>query len=191
MPDLVKIGCTSQDDISPRLGQLYSTGVPLPFKVEFAARVPNPEIVERALHQAFAPNRVNAKREFFQIDASQAIAILKLLHVEDATREIERVASAVDKEDLMAAEQYRAKRPAMNYIEMGIPIGSTLNFTKGDATVQVIAPRKIQLNGIEMSLTAATRQLLENDYDVAPGPYWTFNGKTVSDIYNETYRGES
>lgn len=61
MPGLVKIGKTLQDDASIRLAQLYSTGVPFPFKLEFACRVLDPDAVEQALHTAFAPQRVNAK----------------------------------------------------------------------------------------------------------------------------------
>jgi hypothetical protein len=38
-----------------------------------------------------------------------------------------------------------------------------------------------------MSLSAATRVLLGTDYNVAPGPYWTFNGRSLRDIYDETY----
>ena len=37
-----------------------------------------------------------------------------------------------------------------------------------------------------MSLSAATRVLLGTDYNVAPGP-WTFNGRSLRDIYDETY----
>lgn len=25
-------------------------------------------------------------------------------------------------------------------------------------------------------------------YNVAPGPYWSFNGRKLKDIYNETYQ---
>ena len=70
---------------------------------------------------------------------------------------------------------------------MGIPIGSELKFTESDASVFVMAPKKVKLNGEEMSLTAATRTLLGLEYSVAPGPYWTFNGRSLRDIYNETY----
>ena len=28
---------------------------------------------------------------------------------------------------------------------------------------------------------------IENVHPVAPEPYWTFNGKVLRDIYNETY----
>ncbi|MGA9007728.1 MAG: hypothetical protein WB495_12800 [Xanthobacteraceae bacterium] len=58
------------------------------------------------------------------------------------------------------------------WIGMGIPIGSELKFTESEASAFVTTPKKVNLNGDEMSLTAATRSLLGLDYSVAPGPYW-------------------
>ena len=76
MPGLVKIGKSSQDDHNTRVSQLYTTGVPVPFDIEYACSVPNPAEVESALHAAFGPQRINPRREFFEIDAEQAISIL-------------------------------------------------------------------------------------------------------------------
>jgi hypothetical protein len=187
MPGLVKIGRTYSDDAATRIAQLYSTGVPFPFKLEFACKVDNPDEVELALHRAFAPNRVNPKREFFSIEPDQAVAILRLLHVQDATSEVEQSPSPIETQELKAGVEYEARRPNLNFIEMGIPIGSELKFTESDASVFVTAPRKVKLNDIEMSLTAATRTLLGLDYSVQPSRYWTFDGRSLSDIYEKTY----
>lgn len=187
MPGLVKIGYTAAEDATVRIAQLYSTGVPFPFKLEFAAKVTNPDEVERALHRAFAPSRLNPKREFFSIEADQAIAILKLLHTEDVTVEIEQQPSPIETQEITAANEYeRRRRPNLNFLEMGIPIGSILVFREG-GTVVVTTPKKVRLGDDEMSLTAATRLLLGTEYSVAPAPYWTFNGRLLADIYEETY----
>ena len=53
MPGLVKIGKTSRSEVDARLGELYSTGVPVPFDCAFAGRVEDETAVERAFHQAF------------------------------------------------------------------------------------------------------------------------------------------
>lgn len=187
MPGLVKIGKTSQEDVSVRLAQLYSTGVPVPFKLEFACKVDNADEVEKALHIAFSSARPNPSREFFEIEPYQAIAILKLLHTEDATQEVAELPTSIDQQSILAGEQLKARRPPLNFEEMGIPAGSTLASTKTDAVVVVTGPKKVRLGDDDMSLTAATRQILQLEYNVAPGPYWTFNGKLIRDIYDETY----
>jgi len=75
MPGLVKIGVTERDDPQERIQQLFATNVPLPFDLEYAAAADlPPRQVERALHTAFAPQRVHADREFYRIDPEQAIA---------------------------------------------------------------------------------------------------------------------
>ncbi|MFD1556107.1 GIY-YIG nuclease family protein [Paraburkholderia silviterrae] len=187
MPGLVKIGCTSQEDANTRLGQLYTTGVPVPFKLEFACKVQNPEEVERALHLAFAPDRINPRREFFQIDPDQAIAILRLLHVEEATEEVESQPSPVDEQSKSAADRMKSRRPNLNFEEMGIPIGAELRSVHTDAVATVTGNRKVRFDGEEMSLTAATRKDLALEYSVAPGPNWTYDGKSLRVIYNDTY----
>lgn len=187
MPGLVKIGYTTQDDANSRIGQLYTTGVPVPFELNYACKVQNAEEVERALHVAFSPQRINPKREFFKIEPEQAIAILKLLHTEDATSEIERQPTSIDQESVIAAEQLKSKRPKMNFLEMGIPIGAELHSVHGLFVVTVVSAKKIIFNNEETSLTAATRQVLGIEHSVQPSPHWTYQGRLLKDIYDETY----
>ena len=189
MPGMVKIGRTSHDDAKTRIDQLYTTGVPVPFNLEFVCKVPNSEEVEKDLHLAFAPHRVNPKREFFTIEASQAIAILKLLHVQDATNEIENQLTTIDiaQSEVDAGTQLKKKRPPLNFTEMQIPPKSLLVCKVNAVTVTVLDAKKVNLNGEELSLTAATRKVLNIDYSVAPSPYWSFEGRLLQDIYNETY----
>ena len=176
MPGLVKIGYTSQAEAQTRIAQLYSTGVPVPFDVAFAATVESAEKVEEALHTAFGPSRINSKREFFRIDPEQAIAILRLFQKDhDAA-----VIPAIE-------EQLRKKGPNMNFQEMGIPVGALLRYTRNNTTVTVSGPKKVKLGDEEMPLTAATRQLLQIDYNPSPRLYWTYNGRLLLDVYKETY----
>lgn len=71
MPGLVKVGMTTQlSEI--RAKKLRTTGVPLPFKVEFRAATCMPTEVERAAHTALDDYRVSSDREFFQTTPSHA-----------------------------------------------------------------------------------------------------------------------
>jgi hypothetical protein len=187
MPGLVKIGQTTQDDANVRIGQLYTTGVPVPFSIEYACRVDNPVEVEKALHIAFGPHRVNPRREFFRIEPDQAIAILKLLHTEDATDEIRIQGNDIDAESVQAAESLRSRRPNFNFHEMGIPVGSILHSVDDESTAIVIGPKKVRYKDQELTLTAATRLMLDIDYSVQPGPHWTFEGKSLKELYDDTY----
>ena len=94
MPGIVKIGFTTQDDINTRLAGLFTTGVPVPFEVEYACRIPDCQKVERALHRAFHPQRVHEKREFFEIEADQAISILELFEGIDLTSDVIRTSQS-------------------------------------------------------------------------------------------------
>jgi T5orf172 domain len=197
MPGLVKIGRTEDD--SKRISQLYTTAVPFPFNLEFACRVTDHNEVENALHIAFAPYRVNPRRKFFKIEPAQAIAILKLLHTEDATAEVAAEVAAEfnaeptgEKQKDMelgsrAGEHYRRKRPNMNFREMNILPGSILTSLATGQEVTVTGDKKVKLGNEEMFLSPATKKVLKLGYDVAPGPYWTYQGRLLRDIYDETY----
>lgn len=56
-PGHVKIGYTTQP-IERRIAQL-STGSPVPFRLAYAAKLPNPQGVERVLHAKYAAFRVS------------------------------------------------------------------------------------------------------------------------------------
>ena len=191
MPGLIKIGRTADDDAVARIAQLYTTGVPVPFTVEYACTVENPDEVEKALHIAFGPNRINPKREFFKIDPEQAISILKLLHTEDTTVAFSAQNNEVDAESSHAAAELRSRRPNFNFTEMGIPDGAILHAVDDyNSTATVIGPKKVNYQGNVVSFSAATRSMLHLDYNVSPGPYWTYEGRLLRDIYEDTYHTE-
>jgi len=81
MPDIVKIGKTN--DLTRRMTQLYSTGVPMPFDCICARRVEDVDFVESKLHSAFASRRVNEKREFFKALKAEMVNFFDLIPGED------------------------------------------------------------------------------------------------------------
>ncbi|MEM6397396.1 MAG: GIY-YIG nuclease family protein [Bacteroidota bacterium] len=188
MPDIVKIGMTIQDEVELRMAQLYTTGVPVPFDCSFAGRVNDVKKVEKAIHKAFSPYRLNPKREFFEIEDSQAIALLELVCIEDVTPQINNELDKVDSASKNAGDALAKKRrPRFNFREMGIEKGSVLESNFNDEHCIVLNERDVKFRDEKMSLTQATRIKLENDYNVAPGPYWRFEGQVIRDLYNETY----
>lgn len=193
MPGLVKIGSTAQEDVEIRMKQLYSTGIPVPFDCEFACRVPDAYVVEKALHHAFGNARINPTREFFRVEPDRVIAILKLLHVDDVTAQIEKsIESDVTSADLQAAETLKKyRRPRMDFAELGVPVGAVLVAKDGGEQATVSASKLVFFRGEESSLTAATRKLLglADDYALQPSPYWTYNGKSLKELYEDFHSG--
>jgi len=190
MPGLVKIGKTFRDSTEARMVELYSTGVPVPFDCVYAARVADAESVENALHIAFAPTRINPKREFFEIEAEQAVAVVRLLEIDDVTPQIKKESEQIDQPSREAGERLRRRRPSLNFVEMGIQLGSMLESSRTGETAMVATERTVSFRGEEMPLTRATRMVLGIDYDVAPTPHWTYDGRVLREIYNETYQRE-
>lgn len=192
MPGLVKIGMTKQEDLEKRMKELYTTGVPVAFKCEFACRVNNKDCakIEKALHTAFEPQRINKNREFFKINVEQARAILELFHHTDVTEDVsEEIENDLTEEDKVASSKAQAKRPPLNYYEMGIHQGDILKWKDDPSiTVKVIPDRKVSYNGEEVSISALSAQL--KGYKVKhiqPTPHWLYEDRLLSEIYDETY----
>ncbi|MBR1387899.1 MAG: GIY-YIG nuclease family protein [Alloprevotella sp.] len=192
MPGLVKIGMTTQEDIDKRMKELYTTGVPVPFECKFACKVKKSDClkIEKALHKAFDPQRINQNREFFRINVEQAQAILELFHHEDVTENVsEEIQNDLTDEDKAASSKAQAKRPPLNFYEMGLQKGDVLIW-KDDPSISVtiLSERKVCYEGEETSISALSAKL--KGYKVKhiqPTPHWLFNDRLLSEIYDETY----
>ena len=192
MPGLVKIGMTAQEDIDRRMKELYTTGVPVPFECQFACKVKKCDCakIEKALHTAFAPQRVNQNREFFRIQVEQAKAILELFHHTDVTVDVsEEIENDLTDDDKAAAVKAQAKRPPLNFYEMGLQKGDVLLWKDDPSiSVSIISERKVLYEGEETSISALSAKLKGyNVRHISPGAHWLFNEKLLGDIYDETY----
>ena len=84
MPGLLKIGMIhNADERTPldRAKELYKTGVPLPFDLEFAKKVSNPKQKETLLHALLSQytERPNPLREFFRVSPEEVKTFFGLM----------------------------------------------------------------------------------------------------------------
>ena len=70
--EYLKIGYTKLKPEERAIQISSATGVPTPYKVEWAYKCFNSEIVERMTHQKLKAFRVNNKKEFFHISLEEA-----------------------------------------------------------------------------------------------------------------------
>ena len=74
--DVFKVG-RSFSDPEKRCTQLFTTGVPTPFNLEFKLYVNNAELFEKRIHKLLDKYRIFNKREFFKINKNELIEIIK------------------------------------------------------------------------------------------------------------------
>ena len=182
MPGLVKIGIAT--DVHQRMGQLYSTGVPLPFQCEYAAEVADAARVEKALHQAFGANRVSDRREFFEVEPFRAIGIIELLAIREVTPGIKK--PDITPEEARAVAERTERREHFSFSLVGLAIGTQLHFReKPDVIAEVASNKKILFQGNIVSLSASAKEIMLADgYEWAErsiaGPnYWMYEGESL------------
>ena len=80
MPGLVKVGQTGKDP-RERASELYTTGVPTEFRLEFAKKVRDYTQKEKQLHTLLAKlyERPNNSREFFRCSSSDVHELFELI----------------------------------------------------------------------------------------------------------------
>lgn len=74
--DMVKVGWT-RNNPALRANQLFTTGVPTPFVVEFMILTAHGHDLERRIHNHLARCRVSGSREFFNISVSELRSVLR------------------------------------------------------------------------------------------------------------------
>lgn len=72
MPGIVKVGKSNAGG-HKRANDLFVTGVPTRFRVEFEIYVRDPLAIEQAVHETLGGCRVGPDREFFRCDPNDAI----------------------------------------------------------------------------------------------------------------------
>jgi hypothetical protein len=72
MPGLLKIGYSVKVP-EERVDELFTTGVPEPFKLAYYCLVENADKLEPAVHRALSPHRHRNNREFFRIEFDAAV----------------------------------------------------------------------------------------------------------------------
>lgn len=179
MPGYVKIGKTSTS-LEQRIRELSaSTSIPLPFTCFYACAVENSTFVESHLHDAFGDNRINPKREFFQISPERVVSALKLAEIEDITPKNDFVDN---KEDQQALHIARARRSIFRFSMVNIPIGAELVFSRDETKkAKVVDDRMIEFNGEITSLSLSAQKLLGYDYGVAGTDYWMYEEETLDE----------
>jgi hypothetical protein len=192
MPDCIKIGKTSRDDVEQRLKELSRpTGVPVAFECPYAAEVEDAAKVEKALHKAFDVDRLNDSREFFTTEPQRIIELIKAFAISDKTPLAREVLDKITSpEDKSAQARLTAElRDRLRFSKIDIEPGAELVFDR-DKTKKctVVDDRKVMYAGEEFdSLLDLAMKLLHGmgvdtpRTDVRAPREFSYNGEFLCD----------
>ena len=181
MPGLLKIGRT--EDLATRVSSLNSaSGVPLPFECYFAAEVEDCVKLEKILHQLFSENRINPKREFFRVEPERVILAISIGKFNEVTPGL----AQVDKEEQVALDKVKSRRPRIKLEALGIKTGEIITFSRDESiTATVVDGGKVFYQGQTMSLSAAALNVLHKLGYQTPSAsgseYWMFDGELLDE----------
>lgn len=182
LQNMVKIGYAT--DVETRRKQLSTTALPYDYEV-YATYETSGKLEDKKLHKLIDnlnPDlRVSKNREFFIMSAEEAYELLETIATisgtQDKLRKVKQTSSAMIQ---------KTKKPAINFMKCGIPLGAELVFIE-DASVRVIveSDRKVLYNNEITSLSAVAGKF-KGVKAIAGPSYFTYNGKLITEIAAET-----
>ena len=165
-----------------RRKQLSTTALPYEYEV-YATYETSGNLEDKKLHKMIDnlnPDlRVTSNREFFVMSPQEAYELLESIAIISGTKD------KLKKVKVVEAKKQKVRKPPVNFVKCGIPMGAELIFIENPTVVaKVVGERKVEYNGEITSLSAISDRI--KGYST-PGPsFFTYNGRKVSDIAEET-----
>lgn len=199
-PDYIKIGYAK--DVENRLQQLNrSECIPYAFRI-YATYEVEEELSDKKVHSIIDTlnptlraieqfNGKTKKREFYQMDAEDAYALLQNIAAISGTRDrLHKISPTGEEiEDEKQAEEVRTerveRRSPFSFRKCQIPDGSELYYYSNPEIKAVVKDeRTILFNGTVTSLSASAQMIENLNHSVQGTIYWCYQGETLKDRRN-------
>ena len=175
--DMVKIGYAT--NVEERRKQLSTTALPYEYEV-YATYETNGNLEDKKLHQLIdnlnSDLRVSKNREFYVMTPEQAYQLLEAIAIISGTSKKLRKIKQV---------HINMKRPPIDFFKCGIPKGAELIYIENpNIRVTVVNNHKVKYQEELTSLSAIVKEL--KGYNVAGPSYFTYDGRIITEIADET-----
>ena len=175
--DMVKIGYAI--DVEERRKQLSTTALPYEYEV-YATYETEGNLEDKKLHQLIDdlnPDlRISKNREFYVMTPEQAYQLIEAIAI---------ISGSISKLKKVKQERIVTKRPPIDFDKCGIPRGAELIYTEDEnIKVTVVNNHKVKYKEELTSLSAIVKSI--KGYNVAGPSYFTYNGKLITEIADET-----
>ena len=182
LKNMVKIGYST--DVEKRRQDLsHSTSIPDDYQI-YATYETEGKLEDKKLHHLIDklnPDiRYNPKKEFYIMSPEDAYDLLEAIeYISGTTGKLKKYKSNTTVQ--------MAKKPPINFIKCGIPIGAELIFVEDtNIKVTVCAERKVEYKGEQFSLSTLVQELKHLKAKPQGTAFFTYNGRPLIDIANET-----
>ncbi|QIG53205.1 GIY-YIG nuclease family protein [Altererythrobacter sp. BO-6] len=175
MPGFARVEFTTKDDLANKIKKINRSDLPIPFRLYFAAKVNDCDLVDRNLHYLFSDHCDTRDARFFRINPDRLRVAIELA----ATAPI-----AIDDDDIgispeMRArmDQIKASHDASRFGAFSAAPGTVLYFTKDTTiTCTALGNGMVEFEGKATTPAEATRDALKAigfDWDEAfATDYW-------------------
>ena len=181
LKNMVKIGYST--DVEKRRQDLsHSTSIPDDYQI-YAIYETEGKLEDKKLHHLIDklnPDiRYNPKKEFYIMSPEDAYDLL------EAIEYISGTAGKLKKHKNNPIQT--TKKPQINFAKCGIPIGAELVYID-DPNIKgtVCGDKKVEYNGEEISLSTLVQELKHLKAKPRGTDCFTYNGRSLIDIANET-----
>lgn len=187
LKNMVKIGYAT--DVESRRKKLSTTALPYEYEV-YATYETSGNLEDKKLHKLIDnlnPDlRVSKNREFFMMSPEEAYELLETIALISGTQE--KLSLAVDNEDenAVSSSTRNHKRSPINFEKCHISVGAELVYIEDSSVVVTVeSERKVIYKDEITSLSAIVGQI-KGVKSIQGSLYFTYNGRPLIDIANET-----
>ena len=191
MPDYIKIGFTSSEEVEIRMKQLDTTGLPLPFRLHACIEIDNAQRLERLAHDVFASHRARPNREFFLMEPETAVRYFHAISLNDVTARWIAVDQRMIDETGQTLQDDKVVKPKLasfTFESAGVPVGALVEFVRNPSfQVTVVNENEVEFEGNRTKLSPLARILFErigqaNASGAYQGPlYFSYEDEILSE----------
>jgi len=185
MPGIIKIGIT-ESSVEDRMKSLDTTPVPMPFRFHFAIESDKFKEIEKLMHNAFSKFRIRDNREFFKMDAENAVSALKI----SGAPEIKLNNDMIDQDGIKIEDEPKTLKKVFAFSSVNIPLNAELSFTRDEnIKCKVISNREVEYEGEKYYLSGLAKKLFNDmgyNWKAVQGTmYFKYHDKILNEIRNE------
>ncbi|QFT77350.1 GIY-YIG nuclease family protein [Erythrobacter sp. THAF29] len=175
MPGFVRFDFTTRNDLATRIERINRGELPVPYRLNFAALVPDCALVDRNVRFLFGDYCEKPGSNFFKLNPDILRAAIELAATE--VIELSDKEQGISPGERVKMDQIKAYHDAVWFEALNLDAGTKLHFSKNEAlTCTAIGNGMVEFDGTEATPAEASAKAMQAcgfDWrDVSATEYW-------------------